>query len=170
MGKESAMKHRLPALDWLRGLVMILMASDHASGAFNAARPVTDSVYLYDPQQQLGAIEFIYRWLSHLCAPTFLFLAGTALALSIERKKKRGISASTIDRELLIRGLLIFGVDLIILNQAPITLAKRVLESHIVLIDRDPTVRHQFESLVMRKYFDFSILEKEILERRFING
>jgi predicted nucleotidyltransferase len=61
-------------------------------------------------------------------------------------------------------------IDLVILNQAPITLAKRVLEKHIVLIDRSPTVRHQFESLTMRKYFDFSILEKEILERRFLNG
>jgi hypothetical protein len=61
-------------------------------------------------------------------------------------------------------------IDLVILNQAPITLAKRVLEQHIVLIDRSPTVRHQFESLTMRKYFDFSILEKEILERRFLNG
>jgi len=61
-------------------------------------------------------------------------------------------------------------VDLVILNQAPITLAKRVVEKHIVLIDREPTIRHQFESLTMRKYFDFSILEKAILERRFIIG
>ena len=65
---------------------MILMASDHASGAYNAGRLVTDSVLLYDPQQQLGLLQFSYRWISHLCAPTFLFLAGTALALSIERK------------------------------------------------------------------------------------
>ena len=62
------------------------------------------------------------------------------------------------------------GLDLVILNKAPITLAKRVLEKHIVLIDKNPTDRHQYESLIMRKYFDFSILEKEILERRFFNG
>ena len=66
--------------------------------------------------------------------------------------------------------LSIEALDLVILNQAPITLARRVLERHIVLIDRNPSVRHQFESLIMRKYFDFSILEKEILERRYING
>jgi len=60
--------------------------------------------------------------------------------------------------------------DLVILNQAPITLAIRVLEKHIILIDRDPLMRHRFESLTMRKYFDFSYIEKEILERRFLNG
>jgi len=110
------MKHRLPALDWMRGIVMILMASDHASGAFNAGRLVTDSALFYDPQQQLGWLQFLYRSVSHLCAPTFLFLAGTALALSIERKIQRGVSSSTIDRDLLFRGLIILGVDLFIIN------------------------------------------------------
>jgi len=100
----------------MRGIAMVLMASDHASGAFNAGRLVTDSVYLYDPQSQLGTLHFLYRWLSHLCAPTFLFLAGTALALSIGRKMQRGVSAAVIDRDLLIRGLLILSVDLAILN------------------------------------------------------
>jgi len=110
------MKHRLPALDWMRGIVMILMASDHASGAFNAGRLVTDSVLLYNPQQQLGSLQFFYRSISHLCAPTFLFLAGTALALSIESKIRRGVLSLTIDRDLLFRGLIIVSVDLFVLN------------------------------------------------------
>lgn len=32
---ENPMLHRLPALDWMRGILMVLMATDHASGAFN---------------------------------------------------------------------------------------------------------------------------------------
>ena len=31
------------------------------------------------------------RWVSHLCAPVFVFLAGTALAISVERKVSKGI-------------------------------------------------------------------------------
>ena len=59
-------------------------------------------------------------------------------------------------------------LDLVILNQAPVTLAINVLKKHIMIIDKNPLIRHQFESLIMRKYFDFSIIEKQILERRFI--
>ena len=76
------MKERLPALDWMRGIVRVLMATDHASEAFNANRTITDSVLMYNWEQALDALEFAYRWISHLCAPTFLFLAGAALALS----------------------------------------------------------------------------------------
>ena len=61
-------------------------------------------------------------------------------------------------------------IDLVILNKAPITLAFKVVQNHILLIDREPLRRHQFESLVMRKYFDFSYLERGILERRFADG
>jgi predicted nucleotidyltransferase len=61
-------------------------------------------------------------------------------------------------------------LDLVLLNTAPITLAFKVLEHHVMLIDRDPLKRHRFESLVMRMYFDFSYLERGILERRYAGG
>ena len=75
---------RLPALDWLRGIVMILMTVDHASGAFNAGRLMSDSAGMYHPGMPLPAAQFFTRWITHLCAPTFVFLAGAALALSVE--------------------------------------------------------------------------------------
>ena len=95
---------------------MILMATDHASGAYNAGRLVTDSALLYAPGMPLPPFQFFHRWLSHICAPTFLFLAGTALALSIERKVARGEAGGAIDRDMLVRGLIILAVDLFFIN------------------------------------------------------
>ena len=58
-------------------------------------------------------------------------------------------------------------LDLVVLNMAPVTLVYKILQNQIVLIDRNPAKRHIFESLNMRKYFDFSFLEKNILDRRY---
>jgi predicted nucleotidyltransferase len=61
-------------------------------------------------------------------------------------------------------------IDLVILNTAPLTLRKKILDSGKVIVDHHPFLRHQYESLTMREYFDFSFLEKGILERRFLVG
>lgn len=100
----------------MRGIVMVLMVTDHASEALNANRPVTDAVILGNWQRPLDQTEFLVRWLSHLCAPVFLFLAGTSLALSIERKRLGGASGVSIDRDLLIRGLVLVAVELLFIN------------------------------------------------------
>jgi predicted nucleotidyltransferase len=61
-------------------------------------------------------------------------------------------------------------IDLVVLNSAPLPLRIRILENKKVIVDREPFVRHRYESLTMREYFDFSILEREILNRRFLGG
>ena len=61
-------------------------------------------------------------------------------------------------------------IDLVILNKAPISLLTKILANKVILIDKDPYVRHAFESLNMRKGFDFSFFENQILEQRFFNG
>jgi len=61
-------------------------------------------------------------------------------------------------------------IDLVILNIAPLPLRMRILENKKVVADREPFFRHRYESLTMREYFDFSILEKQILNRRFLDG
>jgi len=60
--------------------------------------------------------------------------------------------------------------DLVILNTAPLPLAARVVGCRKVLADRDPFSRHRYESRILREYFDFSILEESILNRRFAVG
>ncbi len=58
-------------------------------------------------------------------------------------------------------------IDLIILNDAPLSLAGRILQTRKVLTDKDPFLRHKFESLILRKFFDFSVKERDILRRRY---
>ena len=111
------MKHRYIALDWMRGIVMVLMAIDHASAAFNKGRLFTDSAFFYQPGMSLPALQFFNRWITHICAPTFLFLAGTSLALSVERRGKTGESNASIDRYLLTRGLIIALLDPILISR-----------------------------------------------------
>ena len=50
-------------------------------------------------------------------------------------------------------------LDLLILNIIPISIAGRILQNKQILVDRDPLVRHVYESLTLRKFFDFRIKE-----------
>ena len=61
-------------------------------------------------------------------------------------------------------------IDLVILNTTSLTLKMKILEHKKVIVDNDPFLRYSYESLTMRKYFDFSVKEMGILERRFLHG
>lgn len=118
---------RVASIDWMRGIVMILMVVDHAGMAFDAGHLSTDSAALYDRAMALPPLPFLSRWLTHLCAPTFVFLAGTALALSIERRVQRGEEASAIDRQILVRGAIIAVLDPTLISLASGRLTFQVL-------------------------------------------
>ena len=103
---------RLAAIDWMRGFVMGLMAIDHASQRGNGGRLASDSAYLANlfvggeywiPGTELDPAQFLTRWITHLCAPTFLFLSGTSLAMSLEKRRAKGMAERELDRHLLIR-------------------------------------------------------------------
>jgi hypothetical protein len=61
-------------------------------------------------------------------------------------------------------------IDLIILNQSSLPLSMNVIKHSRVLVDKNPFVRHAFQSLIMRKYFDHHQVESAILRRRFYHG
>lgn len=104
--------HRIASVDWMRGLVMVLMVIDHASMAFDGQHLSEDSA-LYEGAQTMAlpAAEFFTRWITHICAPTFVFLAGTSLALSVERRVQAGMNAWLIDKNILARGAIIALMD-----------------------------------------------------------
>ena len=108
--------HRITAIDWMRGIVMILMALDHASGFFNDGRIFADSILLYESGAILATDQFLTRWVTHLSAPTFVFLSGTAIAISAFYRHEQGLSQTQIDRDLLIRGAFIAMLDLVLLS------------------------------------------------------
>jgi uncharacterized membrane protein len=56
-------------------------------------------------------LQFYTRWITHICAPTFLFLSGTSLAISFEKRRTSGMSESDLDKHLLIRAVVILGFE-----------------------------------------------------------
>ena len=104
------MNERLTALDWLRGLVIVLMTIDHAGTVFDAEHLSTDSWAMYQGQE-LPLGRFLTRWITHLCAPTFVFLAGASIALSVAAQRRRGVSDARIDLRLVARGAFIALLD-----------------------------------------------------------
>jgi uncharacterized membrane protein len=107
MSPPAAGPSRIRALDWLRGLVIALMTVDHAGTVFDSAHMHGDSAARWAVGSPLPAGEFLTRWVTHLCAPVFVLLAGASLALSTE--KRRGQPGQT--RFIITRGLFIAALD-----------------------------------------------------------
>jgi uncharacterized membrane protein len=98
---------RIRAIDWLRGLVVALMTVDHSGNVFDAAHLHGDNGAKWVVGSALPAGEFLTRWVTHLCAPVFVLLAGASLALSAEKRK--GQPGQT--RFIITRGLFIAALD-----------------------------------------------------------
>lgn len=114
IGEKS---NRLAFIDWMRGLVMVLMVIDHSSMAFDGNHLSEDSaLYPEAAVMALPADEFLTRWITHICAPTFLFLAGASLALSVERRVAKGANPWEIDKSIITRGVLIALLDLTLIS------------------------------------------------------
>ncbi len=85
----------------------MLMTVDHAGTAFDAAHLHGDNAARWVVGSPLPPGEFVTRWVTHLCAPVFVVLAGAALALSDH--KRGGQPGQT--RVIVTRGLLIAALD-----------------------------------------------------------
>ena len=85
---ELQKNYRVLSIDLLRGVVMIIMALDHVRDYFHW------SAQLYGPLDLAHTSIPIYftRWITHFCAPIFMFLTGTSAYLVGMRKTKKQLS------------------------------------------------------------------------------
>ena len=100
-------KSRIYSIDLLRGLVMIIMTLDHTRDFFHF------DAFLHDPLDVNTTSPWLFftRWITHFCAPVFVFLSGTSIFLQGLRKSKIELRSFLIKR-----GFWLICTELFIIN------------------------------------------------------
>ncbi len=106
---NASTRSRIYSLDLLRGLVMVIMALDHTRDFFHY------DAFLHDPLDWATTTPILYftRWVTHFCAPVFVFLSGASIFLQHLRKSTSELSAF-----LLKRGLWLLFVEFVLITFA----------------------------------------------------
>jgi uncharacterized membrane protein len=103
MAPTESARSRIPSLDILRGAVMVLMALDHVR------------VFSGIPSGGRTPAYFFTRWVTHFCAPAFIFLAGTGIFLYGQRLGGRA-GRGALARFLLVRGAWLILLELTVIR------------------------------------------------------
>jgi uncharacterized membrane protein len=101
---------RINSIDTTRGIVMIIMALDHVRDFMHKPAMIESPTNL----QTTTAILFFTRWITHLCAPSFVFLSGISAYISFKRTNNLNESR----RFLLTRGIWLVILELTLVNFA----------------------------------------------------
>lgn len=103
---NETIKQRLLSIDIVRGLIIVLMALDHTRDFFGAAS--------FSPTDlsQTDAAWFFTRWITHFCAPLFVFLTGVSAYLYYQKTK----CLPSLRHFLLTRGMWLIVVELVLIN------------------------------------------------------
>ncbi|GAB2988397.1 heparan-alpha-glucosaminide N-acetyltransferase domain-containing protein [Mucilaginibacter puniceus] len=101
-------KKRIDSIDILRGIVMVVMALDHTRDffTFSSSDPTNLKV--------VSSALFLTRFITHYCAATFVFLAGTGAYLSLSRGKHKHEAS----KFLITRGLWLIFLELTVIHWA----------------------------------------------------
>lgn len=108
MTNNTFSKQRVNAVDLLRGIVMVIMLLDHTREFVHA------DALNFDPSDltRTNTLLFFTRWITHFCAPVFVFLAGIGAFL----QGARGKSKSELSRFLITRGLWLIVLELTLIR------------------------------------------------------
>ena len=101
---------RLASIDAVRGVVMVVMALDHVRDFFHIGAMSAQPEDLATTTPLL----FFTRWITHVCAPAFVFLAGVAA----ERRLRRDGSPARLSRYLWTRGLWLVVIEITVMRFA----------------------------------------------------
>ena len=104
----SAITDRVYSVDLLRGMVMVIMLLDHTRDFVHRDVLNFDATDL----SRTNVLLFFTRWITHICAPVFVFLAGTSVFLQSERGK----TGAELSKFLVKRGLWLALVDLTLIR------------------------------------------------------
>ncbi len=87
---------RIESIDIIRGIAMVIMALDHTRDYFHIGANLDDPMNLATTTPLL----YFTRWITHFCAPIFIFLSGTSIYLQSLRKTKKELGVFLIKRGL----------------------------------------------------------------------
>src|SRR3954447_20614723 len=99
---------RLQSIDIVRGIIMIVMALDHTRDLIH----ITSVTQQPTDLQTTTTALFLTRWITHFCAPAFVFLSGVSAYLSF----KRGHDVPATRRFLLTRGIWLVILEFTLVN------------------------------------------------------
>ncbi len=99
---------RIASIDVVRGIVMVIMALDHVRDLMHVGSITQSPTNLATTTPVL----FFTRWITYLCAPTFVFLAGTSAYISFQKGNNLSLSRSF----LLKRGFYLILLEFIVVN------------------------------------------------------
>ena len=100
LDRSKPLTQRVQSIDVLRGIVMVIMALDHTRDFFFRIQSTNATDLALDPTNMNTTTPalFFTRWITHFCAPTFVFLTGASAWLMSQKKSKKELSLFLIKR------------------------------------------------------------------------